>query len=132
MSHPYHHAQSSVKRFGGAVEDYLPLHQFLDSSKEHFADIRHRAVLHNGFGIYLAEQVFGPVIETTTGRQVPTRVIAERHIIEDLGTIPTLSDWLRNMNVAPWMRRATPEVKNYRTRLVPGRDNRSECEPSRR
>ena len=123
MSHPVHHAQSSAKRFGGTVEDYLPLHQFLDSSKGHFADIRHRAVLHNSFGIYLAETVFGPMIETTTGRQVPTRVIAERHVIEDLGTIPTLADWLRNMNVAPWMRRATPEMQTYRTILMQGKVN---------
>jgi hypothetical protein len=30
MAHPYHHALSSVKKWGGSVEDYLALHEFLD------------------------------------------------------------------------------------------------------
>lgn len=108
MSHPYHHALSSVRAFGGTAADFLPLHDFLDSSKGHYADLRHRAVLHHSFGVTLAERVFGPVIETTSGRQVPTRVVAERHVVEDLGSIPTLADWLRRLDLAPWMRKAAP------------------------
>ncbi len=30
MGHPYHHALSSVKQWGGTAEDYLPIHQWLD------------------------------------------------------------------------------------------------------
>jgi hypothetical protein len=30
MGHCYHHALSSVKKWGGAAEDYLPLHQWFD------------------------------------------------------------------------------------------------------
>ena len=30
MAHPYHHALSSVKKWGGTVEDYLPIHSWLD------------------------------------------------------------------------------------------------------
>ena len=30
MGHCYHHALSSVKKRGGAPEDYLPLHQWFD------------------------------------------------------------------------------------------------------
>jgi len=30
MAHPYHHALSSVKKWGGTVEDYLACHEFLD------------------------------------------------------------------------------------------------------
>jgi len=41
--HSYYHALSSVKRFGGKPEDYLPIHEFFDESKSHFADFRHRA-----------------------------------------------------------------------------------------
>jgi len=26
MAHPYHHALASVKKWGGEVSDYLPLH----------------------------------------------------------------------------------------------------------
>ena len=30
MGHPYHHALSSVKKWGGTADDYLPLHQWFD------------------------------------------------------------------------------------------------------
>ena len=40
MAHPYHHALSSVKKWGGAVEDYLPIHSWFDASKEILADFR--------------------------------------------------------------------------------------------
>ena len=44
MTHPLFHAQSSVRRFGGKVEDYLPVHDWLDATKEMFCDVRHRAL----------------------------------------------------------------------------------------
>ena len=116
-----------MKRFGGRIDDYLPLHDFLDSSKEHFADIRHRAVLHNTFGIYLAERVFGSTLTICgTNRHIPTRVIAERHVLEDLGQIPTLADWLRTMPVLPWMRRTTPHMRTNRNGLAARREGDSE------
>ena len=30
MGHPYHHVRSSVRRWGGTPEEYLPLHQWFD------------------------------------------------------------------------------------------------------
>jgi hypothetical protein len=30
MTHPHFHAESSVKLFGGAVADYMPIHDWLD------------------------------------------------------------------------------------------------------
>jgi hypothetical protein len=30
MAHPYHHALASVKKWGGEVSDYLPLHTWFD------------------------------------------------------------------------------------------------------
>ena len=30
MAHPYHHALASVKKWGGEVSDYLPLHSWFD------------------------------------------------------------------------------------------------------
>ena len=30
MGHCYHHALSSVRKWGGVAEDYLPLHQWFD------------------------------------------------------------------------------------------------------
>jgi hypothetical protein len=40
MAHPYHHALSSVKKWGGDVSDYLPLHAWFDQSKAIAGDFR--------------------------------------------------------------------------------------------
>src|SRR4051812_40901280 len=47
MAHPYHHALSSARRFGGTAEDYLPVHSWFDESKLIIADYRHRALRHH-------------------------------------------------------------------------------------
>jgi hypothetical protein len=101
--HPIHHAQSSVKKFGGEVDDYLEIHQWFDGSKEHMADFRHRALRHHSVGIFEAEREFGIVITNSDGRQVPVRFIGEQHVIEDLGRIPTLSEWLGHIQPESWM-----------------------------
>lgn len=100
---PWLHARSSAKKWGGTPESYLALHDFLDSSKQAHASVKHRAVLHSAFGIYLAERVFGHNIDVGEGRLVSVRDVAERHVLEDLGTIPSLDDWLRCMTLEPWM-----------------------------
>lgn len=109
MAHPYHHSISSSRKWGGEPQDYQRIHDWMDSSKSHYADWRHRALLHNSFGIYLAEQVFGTTITISTGKQVPVRLIAEQHVREDLGRIPTVADWLRALGdptkIEPWMTR---------------------------
>src|SRR5436853_2015680 len=83
MTHPLFHAQSSVRRFGGKVEDYQPIHDWLDGTKEMFADFRHRALRHHSHGVFEAERLFGASIRNSSGTLVPTRYIAERHIKED-------------------------------------------------
>lgn len=74
---PYCHARNSVKKWGGVLGDYLPIHNFLDSSKAHVADMRHRAILHSSFGIFIAEQVFGVFITNSAGTTVQVRDVAE-------------------------------------------------------
>ena len=109
---PYFHAVSSVKRWGGKVEDYLPLHQFLDQSKSYIADVRHRALRHHAEGTFLLERLFGPVLSISNGRIVPTRAVGERHIQEDLGFIPSVQDWLANLKLQPWMLRVAVKEKD--------------------
>ena len=103
MSNPLVHAERSARRWGGTPADFLPLHQWFDAPKGHLADARHRMVLHNAFGILLAEQVFGPAITTSTGRRVFVRDLAAQHILEDLGFIPSLSECLDSLPLQPWM-----------------------------
>lgn len=104
MGHAYHHALSSAKRFGGQASDYQAIHDFLDSSKQTYADFRHRALLHNTFGIFICEKIFGHVITNSDGKQIPVRVIAEQHVREDCnGHIPTPQEWLDTIKVKEWM-----------------------------
>lgn len=103
MANSYIHAKSSARRYGGKPEDYQELHTWFDQTKSAYADQRHRAILHNTFGIFLCEQVFGPCIRTSDGKDVPTRLIAEQHVIEDCGFIPTLENWLDQLPRKDWM-----------------------------
>lgn len=100
---PHLHAISSAKRWGGKPEDYLEIHDWFDSTKAAHASVKHRAVLHSAFGIYIAEQVFGHLIKNSDGRDVSVRDVGEQHVLEDLGTIPSLDDWLKCMELQPWM-----------------------------
>ena len=100
---PLIHADNSVKKWKGTVEDYLPIHDFLDSSKAHFPDMRHRALLHNSFGIYIAERIFGTYITNSDGHRISVRDIAEHHVIEDMGTIPTVQDYLQHLPMLDWL-----------------------------
>ncbi len=106
MTHPLFHAQSSVRLWGGRCEDYQPVHDWLDATKECYADFRHRALRHHAQGIFEAERVFGATIVNSDGRTVPVRYIAEQHIKEDCGgRIPSVADWLARIKPAPWMSR---------------------------
>lgn len=106
MTHPTFHADSSVRLWGGKVEDYLAIHDWLDATKECFADFRHRALRHHAHGIFEAERLFGHTITNSDGRKVPVRYIAEQHIKEDCGgRIPSVADWLSQLKPAPWMSR---------------------------
>ena len=53
MPHPYHHSLSSVKKWGGTVEDYNRVHDWFDESKKIIADFRHRALRHHAEGIFM-------------------------------------------------------------------------------
>jgi len=107
MAHPYHHALSSVGKWGGTPEDYLAVHTWFDESKLIIADYRHRALRHHAEGIFMAEKFFGATITLSSGRVVPVRWIGEQHVREDLGRIPSFADWVRAIRPEPWMGRAT-------------------------
>ena len=101
---PYHHALSSSKKFGGLPEDYQAIHDWFDESKMMYANFRHRALLHHAEGCYMAERIFGHTISTSNGKKIPTRWVAEQHILEDMGFIPSMQDWLSNIQAQEWMR----------------------------
>lgn len=103
MAHPLHHAQSSARKFGGVPEDYLAIHQWFDESKAFHADFRHRMLRHHAEGVFMAERIFGVALTNSAGKQVPVRFVGEQHLLEDLGFIPSVSDWLACVQPRPWM-----------------------------
>ncbi len=117
MANPYHHALSSVKKWGGEVEDYLPIHDWFDASKEMHGDFRHRVLRHHAQGIFECERVFGHTITLSTGKIIPVRWIGEQHVTEDCGFIPSLSDWAKQIKPTKWMnspRRLSRELEEIK------------------
>ena len=101
---PYVHSKNSVKHFGGKIDDYLHIHNWMDSTKAATANFYHRAILHNSFGPFLAEQVFGVTITNSDGKVISVRDIIEMHIKEDCsGRIPTIDEWLSDLQPKAWM-----------------------------
>ena len=100
---PFRHARSSVREWGGKVEDYLAIHEKMDCSKMAHASMKHRAVFHSAFGIYLMADIYGNTILNSDKVEVSVRDICERHVLEDLGTIPSLDKWLNAMQLQEWM-----------------------------
>lgn len=121
MAAPFKHAESSAKKFGGTPEDFLEIHKFMDSSKECIADNRHRCLYHHSYGCsVIIPRIFGEYITTSEGRKVSTKDIAEQHVLEDFGMkfIPTLQDYLENVEFQEWMNNGRFGVPNSARKLV--------------
>jgi hypothetical protein len=97
------HGRIHAKKYGGVPNDYADIDDFIDSTKQAVADVRHRAILHSAFGCYIVEQMFGRTRINSDGKEYSPRDIAEDHIQQDLGFIPTMEQYLNNMTVQPWM-----------------------------
>ena len=102
------HCHLSQRKFGGDHLDYVAIHQFLDSTKLYFHHVKHRAVLHNLFGVELAVEIFGAELFNSSGKTICVRDIAIAHVKEDLsGRIPSLHDWFER---ARYLADYCPEV----------------------
>ena len=100
---PFIHAKISARKYGGIAEDYLPIHDMMDISKSAYAHVKHRAIFHNSLGPFIMEKIFGTNITNSDNKLVSVRDIAEDHIMEDCGKIPSVEDWLKDISFKPWM-----------------------------
>lgn len=82
---PNKHAKISAHSFGGVPEDYQDIHDFMDCSKMCHGDARHRALLHNTLGCYIAERVLGITRVNSDGKEYSVRDVAEQHVKDDMG-----------------------------------------------
>ncbi len=103
---PWIHSESSAKKFGGKPEDYIEIHNLLDSSKSALCDNRHRVLTHNSWFIgTILEKIFGVTITNSEGKKVSVRDIGEQHVSEDFkgGFVPSVQDFLVDFELKPWM-----------------------------
>lgn len=115
MANPLIHSKSSVKRWGGKVEDYLPIHELLDSPKATMNNNTSRMLTHNiWFCYHIIPKIFGYNITNTDGKSVDTVDIAMLHVAEDfrMKFIPTVQDYLKHMEVQAWMCNGVKIVDN--------------------
>jgi hypothetical protein len=106
MAAPYIHSLSSCKKYGGKPEDYLDIHELMDSSKCTFADNRHRVLTHNiWFITTILPKVFGHQRMNSDGKPYNVKDIGEQHCLEDFRHkfIPTPQDYISEMSIQPWM-----------------------------
>lgn len=115
MANPHIHSRSSVKRWGGKVEDYIAIHELIDSPKATMNNNTSRFLTHNTWFAYtIIPKVFGYNIVNSEGRSVDTVDIAMLHILEDfrMRFVPTPQDYLKNMKVEAWMCNGVKDVDN--------------------
>lgn len=114
MANPLVHSKSSVKRWGGKVEDYLAIHKLLDSPKASMNNNTARTLTHNTWFAYeMIPLVFGYNITNSDGRSVDTVDIAMLHILEDFRNfVPTPQDYLKHMQIQAWMNNGVKPLDN--------------------
>jgi hypothetical protein len=98
------HAEISVKRRGGTIEDYYAIHDFMDCTKELCSDNRHR-ILHTLWGIKrVIVPIFGHTIVNSAGKKINVKDLCEQdHILPDYQNkfIPNLSDFVAAIDEIP-------------------------------
>ena len=115
MANPMIHSISSVKRWGGRVEDYIGIHELIDSPKSTMNNHSSRCLTHNTWFAYtIIPKVFGYNIINSDGKRVDTADIAMLHIAEDfrMKFVPTPQDYLKHLQVQPWMRNGVGVIEN--------------------
>lgn len=115
MANPLIHSKSSVKRWGGDVQDYIAIHELLDSPKKTMNNNTSRMLTHNIWFCYeIIPKIFGYNIVNSAGKSVDTVDIAMLHVAEDfrMKFIPTVQDYLQHMVVQPWMNNGVKILDN--------------------
>lgn len=111
------HAEISVQKRGGCIEDYYRIHAFMDATKELCSDNRHR-ILHNLWGVRrVIIPLFGPTITNSDGKAINVKDLCEQdHILPDYRNkfIPTLQDFVDAIHIdAVELKQLEGVIKNY-------------------
>ena len=89
------HCKSSVRKWGGQLSDYQPIHDWFDETKKWIGHSKHRMFRHHSEGIFECEKIFGMSFVNSDGKTVYTRYVGEQHVKEDCNNyIPTAKEWV--------------------------------------
>ena len=106
------HCRISQRRWGGKMDDYLAIHDFIDSTKSLCSDGRHR-ILHTLWGINnVIVPIFGHTLINSDGKEINIKDMCERdHLLVDYNKrfIPTLSDFVNAIE--------TSNIPNFAARI---------------
>ncbi|MEY2912250.1 MAG: hypothetical protein RLZZ184_1559 [Cyanobacteriota bacterium] len=121
MANPLIHSKSSVKRWGGKVEDYLPLHELIDSPKATMNNNSVRVLTHNTWFAYqIMPKIFGYNIINSDGKSVDVVDISMLHIAEDfrMKFVPTPQDYLQHLQVQAWFNNGVKELDSQEAKNI--------------
>ena len=121
MANPLIHSKSSVKRWGGKVEDYLPLHELIDSPKATMNNNSVRVLTHNTWFTYqIMPKIFGYNIINSDGKSVDVVDISMLHIAEDfrMKFVPTPQDYLQHLQVQAWFNNGVKELDSQEAKNI--------------
>ena len=106
------HCRISQKRWGGQLEDYYAIHDFIDCTKELCPDARHR-IFHTMWAVKnIIVPVFGHTLINSDGKSVDIKDMCERdHLLVDFHNkyIPTLGDFVAAIEEV--------DIKNFGQRI---------------
>jgi hypothetical protein len=106
---PQIHSEQSAKRYGGKWEDYIDIHELMDSSKAAYSTNAHRILTHNSwFTTTIIPKIFGEMRINSDGKRYSTKDVAEFHCLEDfrMKFIPTVQDYIEDMGTPAWINNA--------------------------
>jgi hypothetical protein len=121
MGNPREHSLSSVKRWGGKVEDYLPIHSLIDSPKATMNNNSSRLLTHQTWFLYeILPKIFGYNIINSDGKSVDVVNIGLLHVAEDfrMKFVPTPQDYLQHLVIQPWMNNGVKDLDNEESKKI--------------
>ena len=117
------HAISSAKKYGGVPEDYIDIHNLLDSCKSAVGNNAHRLFTHNSWFINtILPQCFGRRRQNSEGKYYNVKDIGEQHCLEDFRHkfIPNPQDYLEHFDSPLWVNNGI-DIPNRLKRIKDGK-----------
>ena len=94
---PLRHCRIAAARYGGVWSDYIVAHTFFDRTKAAFTAHGHRMFLHSDWAVAIAPGILGETLRNSDGVVLPMTQIASDHMVEDVGRVPGVSEWLERL-----------------------------------